>query len=227
MANVIVPSEQTTFSMLKPDGQWLKTEHKEPISSKFIDILYENGLVVDFAGMFYSSDSKETENFYKQLYQEHAGKPFFQELLDYTLLNDANLRVMVSEQGHVRLTNFMPGNMAMAVRGNNAVGLVREILGSTNPSEAHPESLRGRYGNPDLFWNIAHGSENENVARREIDLFFGDLICAGNNDYDCQYEKDRMIRKVSTTRDVKKLPRQIYCAINQVKPETLYEHCLL
>ncbi|MBE8162960.1 MAG: nucleoside-diphosphate kinase [Bdellovibrionaceae bacterium] len=83
-------------------------------------------------------------------YAEHKERPFFGELVDF----------MAS--GPVVL---------MALHGENAVSLNREIMGATNPKEAKPDTLRALYGDS-LGENAVHGSDSLDSAKREVDFFF-------------------------------------------------------
>jgi nucleoside-diphosphate kinase len=83
-------------------------------------------------------------------YAEHHGKPFFEGLLSYIT------------SGPV---------VAMVVEGKNAVKVVRTIVGSTNPVEASPGTIRGDFG-MDVGRNIIHASDSLTSAEREINLFF-------------------------------------------------------
>ncbi len=83
-------------------------------------------------------------------YEEHREKPFFEALVKYIT------------SGPV---------VAMVVEGRNAISVVRQMVGKTNPAEATPGSIRGDFA-LDIGRNIIHASDSENSARREIDLFF-------------------------------------------------------
>jgi nucleoside-diphosphate kinase len=85
-----------------------------------------------------------------QHYAEHREKPFFDGLISYIT------------SGPV---------VAMVVEGKNAVKVVRNLVGSTNPVEANPGTIRGDYG-MDVGRNIVHASDSLNSAEREINLFF-------------------------------------------------------
>ena len=83
-------------------------------------------------------------------YGEHAGKPFFDGLVGFIT------------SGPV---------MAMVVEGVNAVEAVRSAMGSTNPQDAAPGTIRGDLA-MSIGMNLIHGSDSEESAGREIDLFF-------------------------------------------------------
>lgn len=83
-------------------------------------------------------------------YAEHKGKPFFSSLVSYIT------------SGPV---------VAMVVEGNNAVKVVRKLVGATNPAEAEPGTIRGDLG-MDLGRNVIHASDSLASSEREIKLFF-------------------------------------------------------
>lgn len=65
---------------------------------------------------------------------------------------------------------------ALVYEGENAIDKVRKLAGSTNPEDADPVSIRGRYGRinskTNVFENVVHVSDSEANAKREIQLWF-------------------------------------------------------
>jgi nucleoside-diphosphate kinase len=59
----------------------------------------------------------------------------------------------------------------MVWEGKNAVKVVRTLIGSTNPAEAAPGTIRGDFG-LDLGRNIIHASDSVESANREIAIHF-------------------------------------------------------
>jgi nucleoside-diphosphate kinase len=66
--------------------------------------------------------------------------------------------------------------LALVYAGEDAIRKVREICGSTNPEEAHPVSIRGKYGRINsktgVWENAMHASESPEAAKTEIKLWF-------------------------------------------------------
>ncbi|PIN77396.1 nucleoside-diphosphate kinase [Candidatus Woesearchaeota archaeon CG10_big_fil_rev_8_21_14_0_10_34_12] len=64
----------------------------------------------------------------------------------------------------------------MVYHGEDAIKKVREIVGSTNPEDASPISIRGKYGRinskTNVFENVIHASDSEENAEKEIKLWF-------------------------------------------------------
>jgi nucleoside-diphosphate kinase len=83
-------------------------------------------------------------------YAEHAGKPFYSGLIEYVT------------SGPV---------VKMVVSGEEAVAVVRKLMGATNPKDAAPGTIRGDFG-LSLDANIVHGSDSPESAEREIAIFF-------------------------------------------------------
>jgi len=94
-----------------------------------------------------------TEDLARQHYGEHVEKPFFPELLSFIT------------SGPI---------IAMAIEGDGAIAVVREMMGVTDPKKATPGSLRGDYGLITTE-NLVHGSDSPDSAARELKLFFPDL----------------------------------------------------
>lgn len=91
-----------------------------------------------------------SEDLAKTHYQEHQDKPFFGELVDFIT------------SGPV---------FAMVLEGENVISTARLVVGSTNPQEAAPGTIRGDFGLT-VGKNIIHGSDSSESAEREINLFF-------------------------------------------------------
>ncbi len=84
-------------------------------------------------------------------YIEHKGKPFFEDLIKF--MTSGPIQVQVLE-------------------GDNAIINYREVMGSTNPREAAPGTLRADFAES-IDANAVHGSDSPESAKREIDYFFG------------------------------------------------------
>ena len=62
-------------------------------------------------------------------------------------------------------------SVALVVEGNDAIALVRLMMGATRPADAAPGTIRGDFAN-DTTANIIHGSDSPETAQREIACFF-------------------------------------------------------
>ena len=91
-----------------------------------------------------------TEEIAGRHYGEHADKPFFGSLVAFITSSPV---------------------VAMAVSGDNAVQVMRTIMGSTNPQESAPGTIRGDFGMT-IGMNLIHGSDSVESAERELGIFF-------------------------------------------------------
>jgi nucleoside-diphosphate kinase len=93
------------------------------------------------------------EEFAAQHYEEHREKPFFGELVE-----------------------FITGGplVAAVLEGRDATTAARQIIGATNPLEAAPGSIRGDFA-LEVTFNLVHGSDSDESADREIQLWFPEL----------------------------------------------------
>jgi nucleoside-diphosphate kinase len=85
-------------------------------------------------------------------YAEHKGKPFYAGLVGYIT------------SGPV---------VALALEGRNAVQVVRDVNGATDPAKALPGTIRGDLA-LDIGRNLVHGSDSLPTAQRELKLYFSE-----------------------------------------------------
>ena len=93
------------------------------------------------------------EEFAAQHYEEHTEKPFFGELVEFITRGPL---------------------VAAVLEGHDATTAARQILGATNPLEAAPGSIRGDFA-LEVTFNLVHGSDSDESAEREIQLWFPEL----------------------------------------------------
>jgi nucleoside-diphosphate kinase len=72
--------------------------------------------------------------------------------------------------GLIRFVTSAP-TVAMVLEGLKAIEIVRKMMGATFGSKAEPGTLRGDFAVSNSF-NLVHGSDSAESARREIELFF-------------------------------------------------------
>ena len=90
--------------------------------------------------------SQQAEAFYAI----HKAKPFFGELVAYTI------------SGPV---------IVMALEKDNAIKEWRDLMGATDPTKATVGTLRKMFGSS-IGSNAVHGSDSPETARQEIAFFF-------------------------------------------------------
>lgn len=86
----------------------------------------------------------------REHYSEHINKPFFHMLMEF--MGSGKAVVMVLE-------------------GPDAVEVVRAINGATHYKDALPGSIRGAFA-LDVTENLVHGSDSDESANREIEIWF-------------------------------------------------------
>lgn len=71
------------------------------------------------------------------------------------------------------LVKFMTSSpvVVLALRGNGAITIARNMMGATFGSKANPGTIRGDFGVSNSF-NLIHGSDSPEAAERELKLFF-------------------------------------------------------
>ena len=90
-------------------------------------------------------------------YDVHAERPFYDELCEF----------MASEPVVVQV-----------LQGERAIPKNREVMGSTNPAEAAPGTIRAEFAER-VGENSVHGSDAPETAAVEISYFFAGLELVG------------------------------------------------
>jgi nucleoside-diphosphate kinase len=83
-------------------------------------------------------------------YAIHEGKPFFDDLVGFITSSPL---------------------ITIVFQGENAVQIIRQMMGETDPAKASSGTIRGDFG-IDIGHNLVHGSDSLENAWKEIDLFF-------------------------------------------------------
>jgi nucleoside-diphosphate kinase len=89
-------------------------------------------------------------NLAERHYAVHRERPFFGELVDFVT------------RGPV---------VAMAWEGDQAIKLIRNMMGATKPEEALSGTIRGDY-TTSIQTNLVHGSDAPETAQTELALWF-------------------------------------------------------
>ena len=91
-----------------------------------------------------------TRNQAEGFYAEHKGKPFFEALINFMTSGPVQVQV---------------------IEGKEAILRYRSLMGSTNPKEADPGTLRHDFAES-IDANAVHGSDSLESAAREVAYFF-------------------------------------------------------
>ena len=86
------------------------------------------------------------------LYSIHKERPFYASLMKFVTASPV---------------------VVMVIEGNQAVAVIRKLLGATFGFNAEPGSIRGDYG-CSKGYNLIHGSDAVEAAQREIPIFFSE-----------------------------------------------------
>ena len=90
-------------------------------------------------------------------YEVHKERPFYDELCEFMASHPIVVQVL---------------------EGENAIKRNRQVMGSTNPSEAADGTIRKEFA-LSLGENSVHGSDAEDTAKEEISYFFSGLELVG------------------------------------------------
>ena len=115
------------------------------VIGKIISRFEENNLFLVAGKLVHLSDEMASG-----FYAEHEGKPFFNDLKKFMTSGPVFVQVL---------------------EGENAVQKNRDLMGSTNPKEAAPGTIRADFANS-IDANAVHGSDSVESAKREIEYFF-------------------------------------------------------
>lgn len=121
---------------------------KKNVIGEVISMFEKNGLRVSALKMLHLSKEEA-----KSFYLVHKERPFYNSLTEFM------------SEGPV---------VVMVLSGGNAISRVREIMGSTNPKDAAPGTIRAAFAS-DIERNIVHGSDSLQSAAYEIPFFFSAL----------------------------------------------------
>jgi nucleoside-diphosphate kinase len=85
-------------------------------------------------------------------YAVHKDKPFFNDLVNYITSSPI---------------------VAAVFEGENAIQVIREAMGATDPAKAEAGTIRADFG-LDIEHNTVHGSDSPQTAAVEIKLYFSE-----------------------------------------------------
>ena len=118
---------------------------KRGLIGKIIGFFEERGIYI--ADMKMKTPSKEN---IKKHYSKFINEPFFKRISDF----------------------MTSGNVVICIlKGYNIIESVRQLIGSTNPILANPNTIRGKYGHC-IQENLIHASENSSEFEKEYKIWF-------------------------------------------------------
>jgi nucleoside-diphosphate kinase len=115
------------------------------LAGKIISRLEEKGLKIVAMKML-----QIDRDLAQRHYVVHKGKAFFDDLVNFITSSPI---------------------IAAVFQGRNAVEIIRQVMGETDPAKAPSGTIRGDFG-IDIGHNLVHGSDSLENASKEIELFF-------------------------------------------------------
>jgi nucleoside-diphosphate kinase len=115
------------------------------LMGRIISRFEEKGLQIVGAKLMHISPELAAKH-----YADHASKPFYPGLVKFMTSSPV---------------------LVLAIRGNGAVTICRNLMGATFGSKAAGGTIRGDFGVSNSF-NLIHGSDSPEAAVRELGLFF-------------------------------------------------------
>ena len=101
-------------------------------------------------------DRIERRGFVIEHYAQLVDKPFFPSISEFMMSGPSVIGIM---------------------SGPGVIKSWRDMMGATNPGDAAPGTIRGDFATApdgDMIPNIVHGSDSEESAAREIQIWFGE-----------------------------------------------------
>jgi len=117
------------------------------LMGRIISRFEEKGLQIVGAKLMHISQELAAKH-----YADHSSKPFYPGLVKFMTSSPV---------------------LVLAIRGNGAVTICRNLMGATFGSKAAGGTIRGDFGVSNSF-NLIHGSDSPEAAVRELGLFFKD-----------------------------------------------------
>ena len=136
-------SAEKTLILVKPDGV------RRGLTGEVISRIESKGYSIESLRML-----NEDRALLEKHYAEHAGKPFYEPLVEFMM------------SGPI---------VAIVATGNRVIEGFRSLAGATDPTVAAPGTIRGdlaRDQGTKVVQNIVHGSDSPESAAREISIFF-------------------------------------------------------
>lgn len=137
---------QQTLVLVKPDGMQRK------LAGEILSRFERKGLRLVAAKLVVPSRDLASQH-----YAVHAGKPFYDSLLQFLTSGPT---------------------LAMVLEGREAVSVVRGMMGATDGAKSPPGTIRGDFA-LSVQNNLIHGSDSVENAALEIKLWFKpEELCA-------------------------------------------------
>jgi nucleoside-diphosphate kinase len=152
-------ADEQCLVLIKPDGL------VKSLTGNIISVLSETKLKIVGARVV-----KVT----KELAEKHYGK--LKSELTEKHGDEKGGKIYASVLDYIQGKYHTDRVLALVYHGENAIEKIRSLCGKTNPEEADPVTIRGKYGRINsktgVFENVVHASDSKETAEREIKLWF-------------------------------------------------------
>lgn len=170
---------EQSLVLIKPDGV------KKGIIGKIISRIEETGLKICAMKMVWASEDLAKNHY--QLDEEWAKNVFAKTKATYEksgkplLYKDHMELGQTIQSWNMKFLKEGPV-IAMIVEGPHAIELIRKLVGSTEPRQAAPGTIRGDFASIESYEiadskqrvikNLIHASDSQENGKREISLWF-------------------------------------------------------
>lgn len=137
---------EQTFFMIKPDGV------RRGLVGEVLGRIEKRGFTIDKLEVRHAD-----QTLLEQHYSDLVDRPFFPKIVDF----------------------MTSGPLVIGmISGEEVISTWRTMMGTTNPKDALPGTIRGDFAQApapgEATFNIVHGSDSPESAKREMALWFGE-----------------------------------------------------
>jgi nucleoside-diphosphate kinase len=185
---------EQTLLLVKPDGV------QRALIGKIISRIEDSGLKI-VAMKMVMPDEKTAKMHYieDREWMENIGLKTLSTFKEKGI-ESKETALQIGQRVHSYLTDYLTSGpvVAVVIEGNEAISIIRKIVGATEPRKADPSSIRGQYSidsydvadaKQRAVKNLIHASEDRKTAEREIAVWFkpGEIIKYKRLDQDAVY----------------------------------------
>jgi len=185
---------EQTLLLVKPDGVY------RALIGKIISKIEDSGLKIVAMKMVLPNDAIAKMQYIEDKeWMESVGNKTLSTFREKGI-ETKETPLQIGKRVHSYLTDYLTSGpiVAIVVEGNEAISVIRKIVGATEPRKAEPSSIRGQYAidsydiadkKQRAVRNLVHASEDKKTAEREISVWFkpGEIIKYRRLDEDAIY----------------------------------------
>jgi nucleoside-diphosphate kinase len=168
---------ERTLLLVKPDGVY------RALIGKILSQMEESGLKLAAIKMVWPDKEIAGKHYiYDKVWMMSVGTKTHSSYKEKgIILKETPLQIGERVRGYLISLLTSGPIVAMVLEGNEAIPIVRKLIGATEPKKADPYSVRGRFSSDsyDLaeekqraILNLVHASEDKKTAAKEISVWF-------------------------------------------------------